>query len=405
MAGPPAAQHQAEPSGAARRRARVRSFLALAAVVAGTVGFLVWGAHILPGQFRTPKAGPQKESATPTEAAETIREAAPRFAAEADTRELCLGTLRAMEPAAQAEALTLALTDDDPAVKRAAAYCATALAPAGETLAAALIAASRAPEAAQAAVYALGRYPGPATTERLVQVLDGGGDDMLRVYAAWSLETAAQPEAVDVLLQCLSLDEGLTGMAAAKVLGRRKDPTARHACIELLEHLQPLPEPSGPGERAALCLAYMGDTSAIGPLRNAAHRLGDWRTGERLAVAFALCRLRPPDEYNFWLLRYAARRFLPPAPYRPKQTEAWANALVYLVQVEDERVLSTLVGATAGARGQYAEALTGAFNVLGYQPTPNPGGGGYILQELPPGQRPPGWLYSDEPPEAPLGGA
>jgi len=416
MARPPAEGHQAPPARDADRRSRLGGHLILGVVGLSFVAFVAWGSWALPRQFRSPRGGSPKGAATPAAAANAIREAAPRFAADRAARERCLGLLRTIAPAAQAEALTLALTDDDRAVKRAAAYCAATVAPlAGEAggprhrgvdpqrvgLVTTLVTASYAPEAAQAAIHALGRYPCPAATARLIQVVAAPGDDTARVYAAWALETAAEPQAVDALLQCLAVDDGLPGIAAAKVLGRRKDPEAQHACLKLLDQLQPVAEPSGPGERAALCLAYMGDTSAVGPLREAAHRLGDWRTGERMAVAFALCRLRPPDEYDFWLLRYAARRFLPPAPYRPKQKEAWANAIVYLVQIDDQRVLTTLIGATAGARGAYAEALTGAFAVLGYQPAVSPGSG-YVLRNLPPEQRPPRWLYSADPPDPPF---
>jgi hypothetical protein len=168
--------------------------------------------------------------------------------------------------------------------------------------------------------------------------------------------------------------------------------------------IQPTDEPCTVGERAALALAWLGRDAAVKHLREAAHRIGDYYTSERLTLAFALCRLRPPDDYNFWVLAEGTRKALPRAPYRKQDREEFATAMYLIVQLSDERVKPALIAASQGSEGTHAECLLGAFWRLGVEPEWDAAKQGYVLRDLPPGKAPehpphvllPPWPFSGE---------
>ena len=191
------------------------------------------------------------------------------------------------------------------------------------------------------------------------------------------------------------------GWAAAEALGYRKDSKAFRPLVNLLKTVVPLEQPSTVGEHAALALGYLEQRPAVTPLREAAHRLGDWNTTERLSIAFALCRLRPDDEYNFWLLRKALKGELARAPYRAGEYGEYLTAARLFVQLDDKRVRETLIEASQAADATRAEPLLAGFAALGLEPGWD--GTQYVLRDVPPERAPshpphqivPPWPFSD----------
>jgi hypothetical protein len=382
-------------------------------LLVGVLGFVAWGIWLV----TRPQPTPDASAPAPGDAAravELIRGVADTYRDDADARAECLGALRVLSKDGRTAGLTecLRLGDECPdawSLRGAAGYFAAEFARDDERLVGPLAEALRIGSGSCAA-YALARSQHHEALAALAEEARRWDKSSSTSSAIWGLAIWPGPEATDVLLEGVAqahspLDNGyLAAELAVRALGYRSDSSAYRPLVSLLKAAQPTEELSWPALCAAVALGYLGQEAALKHLRDAAHRLGDYGTAERLAIAFALCRLRPPDDYNFRLLAQGVERRLPAPPYRELTTEeqAW-SAIPLIVQLPDERVRGVLVAASHYADGWYATALEAGFYQLGVHPVWDPRREAWVLQDLPPGERPshppweivPPWPFSE----------
>ncbi len=365
---------------------------------AGLVAFVIWGAAIVRGSKKTPPPPPPGD---PSRALELITDLAPKLRSDDDAGSTCVGALRMIERQARAEALVHCLRSDDPAVAEAALYCAGDFVTDDERIAPLLLAAGEG-EPNEVSTYALARSGLPEALTRIKAILNESGPS--RYQAIWALAIWDGPEATNTLLDFVVTEpDPVAGMMAAEALGYRRDTGAYRALVNLLETVQPVAESSMIGERAALALGYIGQKSAVKHLRDASHRVGDYNTTERLTMAFALCRLRPDDDYNFWVLQRSLKGKLPDAPYRPSGLDEFVTAVRLLIQLDQPRVKQVLIDASQGVEADRAQAIIAGFAAMGLEPTWDEASRSHVLKEMPEGRAPkqkawvltPPWPFGD----------
>ncbi len=374
----------------------------------GVVGFVIWGVWLLTRPQRTPDL-PAPASGDAARAVELIKGVADTYRDDADARSECLGALRVLSKEGRREGIIRCLQSTGPnslGLRNAAAYFAAEFVAADPRFVGPL--ATALADSTEIAAFALSRSPGAKAFAALSRQAHSSRSTHTARYATWALAGRQEPAATEALLDVLATSpDEYTGEAAARALGYRGDPSAYRPLVNLLRTIQPTEKPCAFGERAAVALAWLGQDAALKHLRQAAHRVGDYATSERLTLAFALCRLRPPDDYNFRVLARGVRVELPTPWYR---TVSALNqpfiAMPLIVQLDDQRVKSVLIDASNNSGhmdGGYATLIIGALGKLGLEPVWQPQRRAYVLQDLPPDRAPkhppyvlvPPWPFSE----------
>lgn len=370
----------------------------------GVVGFVVWGIWLVRRPQTAPDV-PAPASGDAGRAVELIQGAADTYRDDPDARSECLGALRVLPRDARTTGIIHCLGSPGPEaleLKNAAACYAAEFVAGDSRLVGPLTAALE--DNAELAAFALSRSPDARAFAALSEEAHSKRAKETTWYAIWALAGREEPEATEALLDVLATGpDDANGQAAARALGYRADPSAYRPLANLLKTIQPTEERCTSGERAALALAGLGQDAALKHLREAAHRIGDHYTSERLTLAFALCRLRPPDDYNFWVLAEGVKAALPYAPYRKQVRDEFEIAMRLIVQLDDERVKPALIAASERSDGHHAECLLRAFGRLGLEPVWDQERRGYVLRALPPDQAPkhppyvlmPPWPFSE----------